>query len=298
MAWYPLYRIPEAPLNVRFLTFHTLAPLWEAATAAPTEQQARQRAAAAAATEACAREAVEAAKPVLAALSSRPSYKSMLTAGMARPAAAPGPPGQRQGGIASATPTGVCSFPGSPTCSDCGTRTTSGGSGRGRAGGPGAPEAGSDTASADLAPSLGSGSSVPPSPATSEADGEELEAGGGSAAPALPLPLPVAGLTWYNGMSRGEEWATTLVAAQLPPGACCVLGSCRRSTSGLACNRGGRIGLVHWGYRVRGLDWRRLCGCCALTCRRVCPHLQVRAPVQAPCWLTARACCAPGGGWR
>lgn len=29
VAWYPLYRIPEAPLSARFLTFHSLAPLWE-----------------------------------------------------------------------------------------------------------------------------------------------------------------------------------------------------------------------------------------------------------------------------
>jgi hypothetical protein len=31
VAWYPLYRVPEAPLTARFLTFHSLAPLWEAA---------------------------------------------------------------------------------------------------------------------------------------------------------------------------------------------------------------------------------------------------------------------------
>ena len=30
VAWYPLYRIPEAPLTARFLTFHSIAPLWEA----------------------------------------------------------------------------------------------------------------------------------------------------------------------------------------------------------------------------------------------------------------------------
>lgn len=27
VAWYPLYRVPEAPLTARFLTFHTLASL-------------------------------------------------------------------------------------------------------------------------------------------------------------------------------------------------------------------------------------------------------------------------------
>ncbi len=26
MAWYPVYRIPDAPLTARFLTFHTIAP--------------------------------------------------------------------------------------------------------------------------------------------------------------------------------------------------------------------------------------------------------------------------------
>lgn len=29
IAWYPLYRIPEAPLSTRFLTFHSLAPFWK-----------------------------------------------------------------------------------------------------------------------------------------------------------------------------------------------------------------------------------------------------------------------------
>lgn len=26
MAWYPVYRIPDAPLTARFLTFHIIAP--------------------------------------------------------------------------------------------------------------------------------------------------------------------------------------------------------------------------------------------------------------------------------
>lgn len=34
VAWYPLYRIPEALLDARFLTFHSMAPLWEAAAVA------------------------------------------------------------------------------------------------------------------------------------------------------------------------------------------------------------------------------------------------------------------------
>ena len=27
MAWYPVYRIPDAPLTAKFLTFHSLRPL-------------------------------------------------------------------------------------------------------------------------------------------------------------------------------------------------------------------------------------------------------------------------------
>ena len=48
VAWYPLYRIPDAPLTARFLTFHSLAPLWEAATAAKREVKEAAEAAAAA----------------------------------------------------------------------------------------------------------------------------------------------------------------------------------------------------------------------------------------------------------
>lgn len=40
VAWYPLYRIPEAPLTTRFLTFHSIAPLWDRAKAAESELQA------------------------------------------------------------------------------------------------------------------------------------------------------------------------------------------------------------------------------------------------------------------
>lgn len=32
MAWYPIYRIPDAPLNAKFLTYHSLAPVRSAAT--------------------------------------------------------------------------------------------------------------------------------------------------------------------------------------------------------------------------------------------------------------------------
>lgn len=32
MAWYPIYRIPDAPLTAKFLTYHSLSPLLTAAT--------------------------------------------------------------------------------------------------------------------------------------------------------------------------------------------------------------------------------------------------------------------------
>ncbi len=32
MAWYPIYRIPDAPLTAKFLTYHTFAPVPTAAT--------------------------------------------------------------------------------------------------------------------------------------------------------------------------------------------------------------------------------------------------------------------------
>eukprot|EP00887_Chlorella_sp_A99_P007431 scaffold2.g7431.t1 len=230
VAWYPLYRIPEAPLNARFLTFHTLGDLWNVAARAAAEQQAHAAADAASAEELAGGDAEAPGSPRTAAgaarggpagqgtLHSRPSYKSMLTGGLGRPSpAATGGAGRQ--GPAAATPTGVTSFPGSPTSSDAGTRTTSGGSrgDGGSAGAEGAAEAGSDAASAGSVPSLGS-ASVPASPAASEADGEELGEAYG-APPGAPLPLPVSGLCWY-GITRGEEWAQTLVAAQLPPGPC------------------------------------------------------------------------------
>ena len=32
MAWYPVYRIPDAPLTAKFLTYHSLAPVLCTAT--------------------------------------------------------------------------------------------------------------------------------------------------------------------------------------------------------------------------------------------------------------------------
>ncbi|KAL4448173.1 hypothetical protein ABPG75_005392 [Micractinium tetrahymenae] len=271
VAWYPLYCVPEAPLSARFLTFHTLASLWEAASEAAAKCRQRQEAALAAAAaeaqrqwlqaaarhaaaEAAARDgeahaAAGATTPRSAAggspglqaspggaspgraLPSRPSYKSMLEAGLP----ASDQPAMPVTVTYTATPTAVCSFPGSPTCSDAGTRTTldtgssrahsvdgSGGAGGGPASVPGRSRLALSSGAESLPPasSVGGGSSsghptslsasevssAPPSPPASVA-GDAAE----------PLPVPVAGLAWY-ATGRDENWTETLVAAQLPPG--------------------------------------------------------------------------------
>lgn len=243
MAWYPLYCVPEAPLTARFLTFHTLASLWEGATKAEKQrdhqqQQQQQQAdlmvAAANAADGGSERQHEAA-PLNEALTSpaaagtmvpamqqaaRPSYKSMLAAGLPQP----------QAHHPTATPTAVCSFPGSPTFSDAGARaSTLGGDstssrphsvdgaasslGRSRlacSSGPSSSAAGSapsESLPASAAPSVAA-TSAAPSPAVSEA---------GDGAAAEPLALPVAGLAWY-ATGRDENWTETLVAAQLPAG--------------------------------------------------------------------------------
>lgn len=193
--WLPLYRIPEAPLDARFLTYHSLSSLWA------TAREAR------------------AAGRCPAPAKMPPSPFAALGGG--------GPAGQ---GAASTTPTAVCAFPGSPTASDAGTRTSSGrapcslaseGSrGRARSDSCGSGSGGSAHGSA------GGGSAIP-SPAASEL-GDPLESPGGGPAPATPrgvgalpesLPLPVVGLQWYTMPRSVENWVDTLVAAQLPEGA-------------------------------------------------------------------------------
>ena len=288
MAWYPLYRVPEAPLTARFLTFHTLASLWEAASEAAA-QHARQLDEAAQAAAAAGADAAELAADGAAAATTsatdaanevapaapeegscedsegsegeegvsprraapapgasrgglplRPSYKSMLEAGLP-PAAAEAPAGEPQ--VQTATPTAVCSFPGSPTCSDAGTRTTLGGS---------RPQSldGASQGRSRLVAGSCAGSLAPPSSsgAGSERCACSCSEGSASAAPsATPtaseagdcgeaLPVPVAGLAWY-ATGRDENWTETLVAYQLPAGAlpgagemgdgCCArVGSC------------------------------------------------------------------------
>lgn len=270
VAWYPLYCVPEAPLTARFLTFHTLAGLWEAASEAAAKCRQRQEAALAAASAEVQRQWLQAAAevaaggggeaqatafatpPRLAAARSpgmqtspggaspgrgppsRPSYKSMLEAGLP---AAEQPP-MRVTVTYTATPTAVCSFPGSPTCSDAGTRTTlDTGSSRAHSvdGGGGSGAAGSSTsapARSRLLLSSGAGSVAPTSSvgdcSSSTGHPASLAASAASSAPpsppasvagdsSEPMPVPVAGLAWYAA-GRDENWTETLVPAQLPAG--------------------------------------------------------------------------------
>ncbi len=101
VAWYPLYRIPDAaPLAARFLTFHSLAPACEAARGAAA-------ASAAAAAEAAAEAAAARAKAAAPAPARAPrSFKSIVTGGGG-------------GGEGAATPTDVAGSPApSPPTSD------------------------------------------------------------------------------------------------------------------------------------------------------------------------------------
>ena len=233
VAWYPLYRIPDAPLTARFLTFHSMAPLWEAATAA--EREIKETAAAAAA-------AVGGA--------SAASYKLMLKAGSLGgggggiPAIA---------GVGNETPTGLTNaYPGSPfasigthsagsganstatvTAHGCGTSDPSRSRSHSVASGSDPATIGSDAAS--LNRSFGS---LTHSPATSDA-GDDLRPGGigllqptastlsnssglssrkaGIAIGTSTLSCPAVGLCWHTaGSAAGENWTDTLVAVDVP----------------------------------------------------------------------------------
>jgi Protein of unknown function (DUF789) len=225
VAWYPLYRIPDAPLTARFLTFHSMAPLWEAATAATRELKETAAAAAAAVGGA-----------------SAASYKLMLKAG---------------GG--GETPTGLMNaYPGSPFASE-GTHS-GGGSGPNSTSATATTHdpsrsrshsvaSGSDPAFGSDAASLNrSFGSLTHSPATSDAGDDLLRSGGGCAL--LPggssssiggdvgrragggggssggtsvgqtistLSCPAVGLCWHTaGSAAGENWTDTLVAVDVP----------------------------------------------------------------------------------
>jgi hypothetical protein len=249
VAWYPLYCVPEAPLTARFLTFHTLASLWDVTTQAEKqrhthhqqqqqEQQQEQADLTVAATnaadseperqhesalldEALASSAAVGSMVPATQQAARPSYKSMLAAGLPQPQAHP----------PTATPTAVCSFPGSPTFSDAGARASTSGGGStssrplsvdGAASSLGrsrlACSSGPSSSAAGSAPSESMPASAAPSVAASSAAPSAAVSEAGDGAAAEPLALPVAGLAWY-ATGRDENWTETLVAAQLPAGA-------------------------------------------------------------------------------
>lgn len=225
VAWYPLYRIPDAPLTARFLTFHSMAPLWEAATAA--ERELKEAAAAAAA-------AVGGA--------SAASYKLMLKAGGAHDLGSVG------GGNGNETPTGLANaYPGSPFASE-GTHSAAYGpastapsattQGCGTSSDPSrchSVASGSDPATigSDAASLTRSFGSLTHSPATSDAGDDLLRSSDSGTSTHLPsksrtagcgfkghtstLSCPAVGLCWHTaGSAAGENWTDTLVAVDVP----------------------------------------------------------------------------------
>lgn len=230
VAWYPLYRIPEAPLTARFLTFHSLAPLWEAATEEERMLQNNQQQGAAA-------EAAAAGAPPSG--NGAASYKLMLAGGGANGGAEAGSTGmigamhaRRLSSGHPATPTGVTSYPGSPLASDVtrtGTTSAASWTHSGRSQSVvSAPATASDTASVTAS----FGSSAPHSPTGSEAGDKRPATLGGPPSedrdratflgPGSVVEVPAVGLCWHtvavssNGRSSGDNWTETLVAVDLP----------------------------------------------------------------------------------
>lgn len=204
MAWYPLYRIPEAPLDARFLTYHSVALLWEmvreAQGAVEVPPPALQHIGAGHGTG-----AAMPASPGAAAASCGGCVQLSPFAAARHMAAAATPPAA--GSIS--TPTGVCSFPGSPTCSDAATRTTNG-----SAPPPSGSGASHPRSDAGSVPSAGSGcGSMSGSPA-----GSELGDAVAESLRCQPIRVPVVGLQWYTMPRSVENWTDTLVAAHLPEG--------------------------------------------------------------------------------
>jgi len=186
VAWYPLYRIPEAPLTARFLTFHSFAPLWEAVAQSTLDRD------------------------------NIPNLHAEMM-NLKIPEELPRP----QTGAA-LTPKGVIGvehFPGSPLTSDA-TRTpaeSSDGSS------PAEPAANSDTAS--VTASYGSTGPPTPEFSAGEEEEEEEEKCMSCAATTVSstaslskIELPPVGLCWHTSgnaassrKSRGENWIDTMV---------------------------------------------------------------------------------------
>lgn len=185
VAWYPLYRIPEAPLTARFLTFHSIAPLWEAAMQSIADRRS------------------------ISALH-LDSLSTLRISDTSKSGAA---------GVASsnATAKGVSSFPGS-SASD----STPNGSYHGSQKAEGA-TTNSDTASV-IASHGGSGPSSPNHNSGDEEEDEKLTSCAAttisSSASISKIELPPVGLCWHttagNPSSRNrklpsENWTDTMV---------------------------------------------------------------------------------------
>jgi hypothetical protein len=186
VAWYPLYRIPEAPLTARFLTFHSFAPLWEAVAQSTLDRDN---------------------------ISNLHAQMMNLKIPEDLPRAQTG---------AALTPKGVIGvgpFPGSPLRSDA-TRTpaeSSDGSS------PAEPAVNSDTAS--VTASYGSTGPPTPEFSAGEEEEEEEEKCMSCAATTVSstaslskIELPPVGLCWHTSgntasgrKSRGENWTDTMV---------------------------------------------------------------------------------------
>jgi len=184
VAWYPLYRIPEAPLTARFLTFHSIAPLWEASMQSIAD-----------------RKSISALHmDSLASLRLSESRKSVSSC------IAP----------SNATAKGVSSFPGS-SASDLTPNGSSHGSQKADGG-----NTNSDTASGTVSPG-GSGPASPNHNSGDEEE-EKLASCAAttisSSASLSKIELPPVGLCWHttagNSSSRNrklpcENWTDTMV---------------------------------------------------------------------------------------
>lgn len=186
VAWYPLYRIPEAPLTARFLTFHSIAPLWEAAMQSIADRKS------------------------ISAL----HIDSLAALKISDPA---GKAGSNGAASISGTTKGVMSFPGS---SASGSTPNGSSHGSQKAGGA---TSNSDTAS--VTASHGSSGPSSPNQHSGDEEEEEKVASCAattisSSASLSKIELPPVGLCWHttsgNSSSRhrklpSENWTDTMV---------------------------------------------------------------------------------------
>jgi hypothetical protein len=184
VAWYPLYRIPEAPLTARFLTFHSIAPLWEAVMQGMADQK------------------------IISALHSQANLRLPEM-------------GRKDGSTTSSTtPKGVTSFPGS----DASEPTTHGDLNNGASKRDDKTDEGSDTASVTASHGSSSPPSQAHSRVEEEDENEEKHASCAattisSTASLSKLELPPVGLCWHtstgNSINRrrlpAENWTDTMV---------------------------------------------------------------------------------------